>query len=274
MISGIGPSATLQEHGIKTLKDLPGVGQNLWDQPFFGTTFQVNLNSSVSNALQVSEYHQNPPIGPLTMPGNPSVGWDILPNTSLSPSTREALSQFPSDWPQIEWLAVSIGLGNATEGVYRSIVTALVAPLSRGYVTIRSARMADAPMVNFNYLTHPGDQEVAIGAFKRQREFWSKLNAITIGVENVPGPSVQTDAEILAYIRSVLSPIWHASATCKMGKLGDRMAVVNSRFQVYGTQNLRVVDASVFPFLPPGHPQSTIYALAEKAAAEILEGEN
>ena len=218
MISGIGPSVTLQKHGIKVLKDLPGVGQNLWDQPLFGTTFQVNLGPSPSNPVQVSEYDQNPPVGPLTNAGNPAVGWDSLPPSYLSPSTRQALSQFPSDWPQLEWLAASVGLGNATEGVYRSILTTLVAPLSRGYVTIRSARMADAPIINFNYLTHPGDQEVAIGAFKRQREFWSKLSCITIGVENVPGPSVQTDAEILTYIRSTLSPIWHASATCKMGK--------------------------------------------------------
>ena len=272
MTSGIGPSATLREHGIKILKDLPGVGQNLWDHPLFGTSFEVNLDASPSDTVQVSEYNQTPPNGPLTNAGNPAIGWDSLPPSYLSTGTRQALSQFPPDWPQIEWLAASVGLGNATNGVFRTVFTALVAPLSRGYVTIRSARMADAPAINFNYLTHPGDQEVAIAAFKRQRESWSKLSSVTIGVENVPGPAVQTDAEILAYIRSSLSPLYHAAATCKMGKQSDSMAVVDSHFRVYGTRRLRIVDASVFPFLPPGHPQSTVYALAEKAAVEILQG--
>ena len=55
-----------------------------------------------------------------------------------------------------------------------------------------------------------------------------------------------------------------------MGKPGDKMAVLDSEARVYGTQNLRVVDASSFPFLPPGHPQSTIYALAEKIAEDIM----
>lgn len=64
--------------------------------------------------------------------------------------------------------------------------------------------------------------------------------------------------------------IYHAAATCKMGSSNDSMAVLDSQARVYGTQNLRVVDASSFPFLPLGHPQSTVYALAEKIAADIL----
>ena len=132
--------------------------------------------------------------------------------------------------------------------------------------------MATPPLIDLAYLSSPADQDQAIAAFKRQRQFWSNISAITIGDETVPGPSVQTDAEILAFIKSTVGPIWHASATCKMGKSGDGKAVVDSKFRVFGTKGLRVVDASVFPFLPPGHPQSTVYALAEKAAVEILEG--
>ena len=275
MVSGIGPKATLKQYGIKVLQDLPGVGQNLWDQPLFGTSFQVNLAPSPSATESVSEYDQNPPTGPLTVGGGAVVGWDSLPSSSLKPKTRQALSQYPSDWPQLEWLEASVALGLTTgNGVFHSVITALVAPLSRGYVSIRSASMADQPIIDFKYLTDPADQDVAIAAFKRQREFWSTLSAITIGQEAVPGPSVKTDAQILSYIQAAVSPIWHASATCAMGKRSDNLAVVNSKFQVFGTNRLRVVDASAFPFLPPGHPQSTIYALAEKAAEEILRGIN
>lgn len=64
--------------------------------------------------------------------------------------------------------------------------------------------------------------------------------------------------------------IYHAAGTCKMGTSNDSMAVLDSQARVLGAQNLGVVDASSFPFLPPGHPQSTVYALAEKIAADIL----
>ena len=63
--------------------------------------------------------------------------------------------------------------------------------------------------------------------------------------------------------------LYHASATCKMGRSGDAMAVVDSKARVFGVEGLRVVDASAFPFLPPGHPQATVYMLAEKIAEDI-----
>ena len=64
--------------------------------------------------------------------------------------------------------------------------------------------------------------------------------------------------------------IYHAAGMCKIGNSRDGMAVTDSRAIVYGRQNLRVVDASAFPFLPPGHPQSTVYAPAEKITADVL----
>ena len=63
---------------------------------------------------------------------------------------------------------------------------------------------------------------------------------------------------------------WHAAATCKMGRTNDTMAVVDSKARVIGVQNLRVVDASAFALLPPGHPISTVYGLAEKISADIV----
>lgn len=59
-------------------------------------------------------------------------------------------------------------------------------------------------------------------------------------------------------IKGSLQTVWHASSTCKMGQSTDKMAVVDSHARVYGVKGVRVVDASAFPFLPPGHPQSTV----------------
>lgn len=89
-----------------------------------------------------------------------------------------------------------------------------------------------------------------------------------LGFEKLPLSRANTD--ILHFIRGNLAPVWHAAATCKMGNASDAMAVVDTNMRVYGVEGLRVVDASSFLFHPPGHPQATIYPLAEKAARAIL----
>ena len=113
---------------------------------------------------------------------------------------------------------------------------------------------------------------MVLQAFKRLRDIWQIL--VDLGVaapeEAFPGSSVQTDEQIMQYIGEAMITVYHASATCKMGSKEDDMAVVDSTAFVYGTSSLRVVDASAFPFLSPGHPQSLVYAFAEKIAASII----
>lgn len=290
MVSGIGPRNTLSGLGIPVIKDLPGVGQNLWDHAFYGTTFRVNvptasagLNSKEATAAAVEAYTKSA-AGPLSVPGTMVLGWENLPRNLRKPlpNPLQSLDQtFPTDWPQLEFLPLSGALGNQSnyqlvdpkDGYnYASIGTAVVAPLSRGDVSINSSSMADPPLINPNWLTHPADIQLAIASFKRQRQVWAAMSNLTIGEEQTPGPAVQSDADILDFIRKTLAPVWHAAATCKMGPRSDPLAVVDSSTRVYGVQGLRVVDASSFPFLPPGHPQATVYALAEKIADEILKG--
>jgi choline dehydrogenase-like flavoprotein len=125
---------------------------------------------------------------------------------------------------------------------------------------LNSADTEDLPIINPNWLDDRADQEVAVAVFKRIRQaFQSKAMApVVIGEEYDPGPQVQSDDQILEWIKNNVMTLWHAACTCKMGVSDDPMAVVDSRARVYGVQGLRVVDASAFPFLPPGHPQSTI----------------
>lgn len=96
------------------------------------------------------------------------------------------------------------------------------------------------------------------------------MQQILAGPETWPGANVTSDADILAAIQVQTGTFYHASGTCKMGVANDSMAVVDSKARVFGVQNLRVVDLSAVPFLPPGQPQATVYMLAEKAAVEIL----
>ena len=290
MVSGIGPRKTLEALKIPVVKDLAGVGQNLWDQPFWGISNRVKVptaSSLINNpavAAAAAQLYQEKHTGPLSISAGAVFGWEKFPEAyrrNFTPATLKALDGFPADWPELEWLPISAFLGTQAnhqtsdpkDGYnYATIGTALVAPLSRGNVTISSASMNDPPLINPNWLTDPADVEVAIATFKRQRELWKLLSSydLTIGPEAYPGPAVQTDAEILTAIRAMVTPIWHAASTCKMGQKSDPMAVIDSEARVYGVQRLRVVDASSFPLLPPGHPQASVYAIAQKIARQIL----
>lgn len=134
--------------------------------------------------------------------------------------------------------------------------------------------MTDPPLISPNWLTHSVDQEVTIATIKRGREFFntSAIPPILIGGELLPGedlPVGSTDEEMLNYLQKNIGFNRHASCTCKMGRIHDEMAVVSSRAMSIGVKTLRVVDTSAFPLLPLGHPQATVYALAEKVAADI-----
>lgn len=143
---------------------------------------------------------------------------------------------------------------------YATILNVLITPLSRGNVTIRSASTADLPIINPAWLTDPADQELAVAAYKRSRQVFNSaaFAPIRAGPEVFPGPEIQTDEQILEAIKDSLMTLWHPACTCKMGKASDPMAVLDSKARVRGVQGLRVVDASSFPILVPGHPQSTV----------------
>ncbi|KAL8831535.1 MAG: hypothetical protein Q9191_000813 [Dirinaria sp. TL-2023a] len=273
MVSGIGPQKTLQQFGIQVIKDLAGVGQNMWDHILFGANRRVNVltgSNSLNNpsaAAKLAEQFRANGSGPLAAFGAGYYGWENLPSPyrgNLSKSSLAALATFPSDWPELEWLPISAYLGYQTnrqtedphDGYnYATINPGLIAPLSRGNVTISSPDMEDPPVLNPNWLSDPTDQQLAIESFKRSRQVWSVLaqDGVTVGdVETLPGLNVTSDQDILAYIQKSFMTIYHAAATCKMGNATDDMAVVDSRARVFGVQNLRVVDASAFPFLPPG----------------------
>lgn len=293
MVSGVGPAATLQKHGIPVLADRPGVGQNMWDHIYMGPAYRTNVITSSSLASpqyanQANSDFDNKQAGILTNAGGDLFAWEKLPSSSrktLSKSTLDSLARFPSDWPEVEYLSVGGYLGDnwnyalstPTDGFnYGTVVAALVAPLSRGTVTISSADTADPPVIDPRWLTHPADQQVAVAAFNRVRALFATkaMAPVLIGPEYYPGlKGTQTDDQLLAQVRRSFQTVWHASCTCRMGKKNDPNAVVDPSAKVIGVRRLRVVDASSFALLPPGHPVSTIYALAEKIADLIKQSQ-
>lgn len=288
MVSGVGPRSKLEPHGIQPRVNLSGVGENMWDHILFGPAFQVNvLTGSAVNQpqfmAQAVEQFRNAGAGPLTNPGVDVFGWEKVPRqyaANLTEQARADLATFPADWPDYEWLFPGAVFGYSRDFVrdqphnlnqYGSIIAALVTPMSRGTVNLASNDTNDHPIIDPRWLTHPTDQAVAIAAFRRARAIWNapSLQNITIGDEYFPGLNVETDAEILHLVREALTPVSHAACTNKMGVRSDPMAVVDSKARVFGTTGLRVIDASSFPLLPPGHPMATIYAFAEKLADDI-----
>lgn len=198
MVSGIGPASTLQQHNIPVIKDLPGVGQNMWDHVLFGANRRVNVltaSASLNNPLVAArgaQLFRTNASGPLAAFGAGYYGWEKLPNPyrmNLSEAAISALSAFPSDWPELEWLPISAYLGYQTnrqkedprDGYnYATINPGLIAPLSRGNVTISSNDMADPPILSPNWLQDSTDRELAIQSFKRSRQIWNVLSKLGI----------------------------------------------------------------------------------------------
>ncbi|KAH7313753.1 hypothetical protein B0I35DRAFT_462048 [Stachybotrys elegans] len=285
MVSGIGPADALKKLAIPVIADRPGVGQNMSDHVIFGPSYNVDVPTLgpllTDPAVIIAEIMNYFALaqGPLTSPATEFLGFEKVPRDLLSNSTAEELEKFPESWPELEYVGVPIYVGNMSSamegpigGNIASIIASLAAPLSRGSLTISSANMADAPVIDPNWMTHKVDQELAVLAYKRIRQVFASdalRPIISDPVEYFPGPQIQTDEEILEVLRETVMTVWHASTTCRMGRRDDPSAVVDSQARVIGVEGLRVVDASSFALLPPGHPQGMIYGFAEKIANDI-----
>lgn len=289
MVSGIGPSSILQPLGLPVIADLPGVGRNMWDHAFFGPSYRVNVTTASSlsygdGLFQANELFDTQQAGFLASPGGDYGAYEKLPlnyRSALSSKAQQALSTFPPDWPELEFLTAPAYFGyqqnSALEAPqdgyqYATLTAALVAPLSRGNVSISSPDTADAPLINPNWLLDSTDAEVAVAAYKRVREIMARpeIAPVLLGPEYFPGLNVSTDAQILDLVRKSFNTVFHATSTNKMGCANDTMAVVDATGKVYGgVEGLRVIDASVMPFLPPGLPQGTVYMVAEKLADAV-----
>ncbi|KAM0792564.1 hypothetical protein ACM66B_005227 [Microbotryomycetes sp. NB124-2] len=293
MTSGIGPRDQLTKFGIPVLVDLPGVGQNMQDHIFFSPGYEIDPSiynfgkeSQVLNILLQGGEFLFARDGSLTNPVADALNWQRL-NSSFFNAHPEAaaLKNYPPLWPHVEYLAAA-GLTSTFQNLllqntipayagkfYYSLLGALVAPLSRGTVTLASADTAVKPLIDPKWLTDVGDQAVAIELYRKIRRIFNTNSFKAVRNNNeefYPGYDKDTDAQILQTIQESLLTVWHAASTCAM-QPRSKNGVLDPYLRVYGVQRLRVVDASAFPMLPPGHPQSVCYMLAERAADLIKQ---
>jgi choline dehydrogenase len=152
-----------------------------------------------------------------------------------------------------------------------SIHVCQLRPESRGRVGLASADPFADPAIFANYLATEEDRRALREGAKMVRALAGEaaLKAI-VGREEAPGAEVQTDAELDAWIRRAAETIYHPVGTCRMGRAGDPLAVVDSALRVQALSGLRVIDASVMPTLVGGNTNAPTMMIAEKAADMIL----
>ncbi|KAF7898984.1 uncharacterized protein EAF01_008197 [Botrytis porri] len=295
-LSGIGSSSLLKQFGVETVVNLPGVGANFQDHPLLraNTTLHIylsanNLTSNTTfNAEMLALYRHNR-TGPYSTEGGGAyafIGTPSFTNTTSqiisSASSITPASYLPSDIDstilagyEAQYRILTRDLASNKMPIMEFIFgggpvsTGLQHPFSRGSVAITSADPFTSPSANPGFLTHQTDLLLLIAAAKYARKIINTpIFAPLSPVETVPGPSVQTDADFEAWVRSTIATTFHPSGTTSMMKR-QYGGVVDSNYKVYGVNNLRAVDAGTFPMIQSAHLQVTVYAMAERASDVI-----
>ncbi|MEZ5705105.1 MAG: GMC family oxidoreductase N-terminal domain-containing protein [Burkholderiaceae bacterium] len=267
-LSGIGPGALLQEHGIEVAHHLAGVGENLQDHLQIRTVFKVQ-GAQTLNTLASSLW------------GKARIGLEYLVKRSgpmsMAPSQLGAFTRSSPDqpWPNIEYHVQPLSLDAFGEPLHSfPAITASVCnlnPTSRGHVRIRSARFEDAPAIAPHYLSTAEDRQVAADSLRVTRRIVAQKALAKYRPEEFkPGVQFQTDEELARLAGDIASTIFHPVGTTKMGRDDDPLAVVDSRLRVRGVAGLRVVDAGVMPTITSGNTNSPTLMIAEKAARWML----
>lgn len=271
MLSGIGPADHLRAMGIAPLHDLPGVGQNLSEHPNIlnvhgareniGLTRHLRFDRATGGFLRWLLRHD----GAFAQNGAAS---------STFVHTRDGL-----DMPDAQIVHMTINnraglwapfLGPQPQWCFTARVGAPLKPQSRGWVKLRSAHPADAPRILFNMFAERADIETMLRAVRVSRDIYAQapLRGL-LTKEMAPGASVQSNADLEAYVRANATHRSHPVGTCKMGV--DEMAVVDPQLRVRGISGLRVADASIMPEVIAGNTNTPAMMIGEKAA-DLLMG--
>ena len=275
MLSGIGDPQALTPHGIPTKVALPGVGRSLQDRYEVAVVNRMDFDSWES--MSRCRYEKDDPLwqtwkarGDGLYATNGAAMAVIRKSSDAQPLPdlfcMALLGKFNGYYP-----GYAADLAQCRNHLSWAVLKAHTSNRA-GRVTLASPDPRDMPVIDFNYFEEGGKEDLSavVEGVKFVRKLCEPLHAAgRIAAEEIPGPDVQSDAEIAQFVRD---NCWghHASCSCPIGS-ADQGGVLDSRLRVHGTKGLRIADASVFPRIPGFFIASAVYMIGEKAADMLLE---
>lgn len=268
-VSGVGPADLLREQAIPVVVESPGVGENLQDH------LQVRLIYKCGQPITTNDDLRTP-----WRRLNIALKWALLRRGPLAIGIQlggmftRALPASATPDVQFHFGTISADLvaGKPHEFSGFTVSMCQLRPTSRGTVRIKSNDVTVPPAIQPNYLTTQHDCDVMVAGTKLTRRLMA-TNAMRpyIVEEYKPGAGMQTEADMLDFVRREGVTIFHPVGTCSMGP--EPTDVVDERLRVYGTAGLRVVDASIMPLLVSGNTNAGAIMIGEKAADMIRSDE-
>jgi choline dehydrogenase-like flavoprotein len=257
MLSGIGPAPELERLGISVVFDSQGVGANLQDHPIAGIGVYASQPVSLRNATSLGALFQ----------------YVFSHSGPLSSNVGEAGAFVRSPGAQLPDIQYHFAPGLFLEhGLVQPrahgfcIGPTLIAPRSRGHLSLRSSDPLAPPLIFGNHLSEPADMAALRWGIELAREIAAApaFDAYRAG-EFWPGSQLQGQADLERHIRSSVELLYHPCGTCRMGQ--DALSVVDPELRVHGIRGLRVADASVMPIIPRGNTHAPTVMIAERLAA-------
>ena len=271
MLSGIGPAGHLKERGIKTLHDLPGVGQNLQDHvttvliyrsPRADASLGLSMTGAWSMLKSVFEWRRR------------RTGWVT---SNISETQAFISTEGRPEHPDIQ-LALCTGMIDDHSrkmhlGHGYTLHVTLMRPHSRGSVQLQSANPMDAPLIDPAFFRDPADMAVLTKGVQQGHAIMADEALAPFRGPMLYPLALHDAARTAQFLRRHSDTEYHPVGTCKMGPSSDPMAVVDHDLRVHGLQGLRVVDASIMPRQVSGNTNAPTMMIAEKAAEMIRQSQ-
>lgn len=272
LLSGIGPRTELDKHGIQVRHELEGVGQNLQDH--LAVVINVRTHTREGMSMHPSSLFSSvKALFQFVFGGRGMLTTSVIEAGAFTRSLpQESIPDMQLHCAPIMYRDHGRDMKLSASGYGYSIAINDGRPLSRGHVGLRSSDPLAPPLINPNYLSQERDlQRLVLGLKLMRKIIGQPAFALHNESEVHPGPNVQTDEELAAWVRQNTETAYHPVGSCKMGPARDATAVVDERLRVHGIEGLRVIDASIMPTLVNGNTNQPVTMIGEKGASMILE---